>query len=112
VAGGVNRVVLVGTIGRYGMEVKHSTGGTPSASFMLIVSEMGTDGKAHETYVPCEIWGKKAAAAGEVDAGQLVLFEGKLRKRQKGEGQWELCVSGWEVTPVLAPQASLTGSSN
>ena len=28
------------------------------------------------------------------------LFEGKLRKRQKGE-QWELIVAGFEVQPVI-----------
>ena len=59
-----------------------------------------------------ECWGKKAEAAGECEAGQAVLFEGKLRKRQKTEGQWEMIVSGFEVTPVLTPAASLTGNPN
>ncbi|SRR6266849_3125407 len=97
---GVNRVVLLGTISTYGMEVRYSPTGTPCASFTLVVSEAGQDGKNHAVYVPCEVWGKKAEAAGELEAGQLVLFEGKLRKRQKGE-QWELIVSGFEVQPVL-----------
>ena len=59
--------------------------------------------------IPCEVWGKRAEATGELEAGQLALFEGKLAKRRKGE-QWELVVSGFQVTPVVAPSA--TGSSN
>ena len=107
--GGVNRAVLLGAIGKYGVEVRYATSGAPCASFMLVVTEQGQDGKEHATLIPCECWGKKAEAAGELDAGALVLFEGKLRKRQKGEGQWEMVVSGFELTPVLAP--TLTGSS-
>ena len=110
--GGVNRVVLLGVIGRYGITMKYANNGTPCASFTLIISEQGQDGKAHSTFVDCEVWGKKAEAASEIEAGALVLYEGKLRKRQKGEGQWELIVSGFDVTPVLIPTPSLTGSSN
>ncbi len=100
-SGGVNRVVLFGTIGKYGVEVRYAPNGTPCASFMLVVTEQGQDGKEHATYVDCECWGRKAEAAGELEAGQLGLFEGKLRKRQKGE-QWELVVSGFEVTAITA----------
>ena len=107
----VNRVVLLGTIGKYGMAVKYANNGTPCTFFTLVVSEQGQDGREHATYVECEVWGKKAEAAGELETGQLVLFEGRLRKRQKGE-QWEMVVSGFEVTPIVAPQASMTGSTN
>jgi primosomal replication protein N len=103
VMGGVNRVVLVGAIGKYGIEVKYSTNGSPYASFMLVVTEQGQDGKDHPTLIPCEVWGKKAENASELDAGQCVVFEGTLRKRPKGEGQWDMVVSGFELTPVLAP---------
>jgi len=107
--GGVNRVVLLGTIGKYGVEVRYANSGAPCASFALIVHEQGRDGKTYPALIPCEVWGKKTEAAGEIEAGQLVLFEGKLRKRQKSEGQWELIVSGFEVTPLLAPATVLTG---
>jgi single stranded DNA-binding protein len=107
--GGVNRVVLLGTIGQYGVEARYANSGAPCASFTLAVAEVAQDGKEYTTLIPCECWGKKAEAAGELEVGQLVLFEGKLRKRQKGE-QWELVVSGFAVTPVLAP--TLAGSSN
>jgi single-stranded DNA-binding protein len=89
----VNRVVLVGEIGRYGVTVRYADSGTPCASFALVLQEQGQDGKAFQTLVDCQVWGKKAEAAGELEAGQLVLFEGKLAKRKKGE-QWELCGSG------------------
>src|SRR5262249_29441431 len=110
--GGVNRTILLGTIGKYGVEVTYSTNGSPCASFMLVVAEHGQDGREYTTLVPCEVWGKKAEAAGELEPGALVLFEGKLRKRQKGEGQWELVVSGFEVTPILTPAAVSAGSNN
>ena len=106
-AASVNRVVLLGTISTYGLEVRYTPSGTPCASFTLVVSEVGQDGKSHEVYVPCEVWGKKAEAAGECEAGQLVLFEGKLRKRPKGD-TWEFVVSGFEVQPVLLPAVSGT----
>lgn len=61
--------------------------------------------------MPCEVWGKKAEAASELDIGQLCLLEGKLAKRKKGE-QWELVVSGWQVQPVLPPVASMSGRCN
>ena len=100
--GGVNRVLLCGCIGKYGVEVRYHASGTPYASFMLVIPEQGQDGKTYSTLVPCEVWGKKAEAAGELEPGQLALFEGKLKRRQKGEG-WELLVSGYEVTAITAP---------
>jgi len=48
---------------------------------------------------PCEVWGKKAEAASELEAGMPVVFEGRLKKRQRGE-QWELIVSGFEVNAI------------
>ena len=103
----VNRVVLLGTIGQYGVTVSYSTTGSPCASFMLAVAERGADGTAFTTLIPCQCWGKKAEAASELDANQAVLFEGKIAKRRKGDG-WELCVSGFEVLPVGLP--ALTGA--
>jgi|RhiMetdeSRZDD1v2_1073273.scaffolds.fasta_scaffold102503_1 primosomal replication protein N len=98
----VNRTILLGAIGRYGVEVRYANSGAPLASFTLVCSEQWQDGTMHELYIPCEIAGKRAEAASEVAAGTLVLFEGKLAKRKKGE-QWELLVSGFELTPVLPP---------
>jgi hypothetical protein len=107
----VNRVVLLGEIGRYGVTVSYHDSGTPRASFTLVVYEQGQDGKTFPTLIDCQVFGKKAEAAGEIEAGQLVLFEGRLAKRKKGEA-WELCVSGFEVTPITAQVPTLTGNCN
>jgi len=102
--GSVNRVILLGQISRSGIEVRYSPSGSPCASFVLVLPEVGQDRREHVTLIPCEVWGKKAETVGELDAGVLVLFEGRLQKRRK-DGGWELYVSGWEVTPILTPVA-------
>ena len=101
-AGGVNHVVLLGVVSKYGVEVRFNASGTACASFMLVLSEQAQDGKIYSTLVPCEIWGRKSEAASEIEAGTLVLFEGKLKKQKKGEA-WELVVSGYELTAITAP---------
>jgi hypothetical protein len=99
--GSVNKVIVVGIIGKFGVTVKYATSGTPCAAFTLVLTDQGQDGKLHATYVDCEVWGKKAEAVGELESGQLALFEGKLAKRRKGE-QWELIIAGFDVTPITA----------
>jgi single-stranded DNA-binding protein len=108
---GINRVVLCGTIGKYGVEVRYHPSGTPYASFLLAIPEQSQEGKWYSTLIPCECWGKKAEAAGELDPGQLVLFEGKLKRQKKGENEWTMLVSGFEVTPIVAPVPAMTGSN-
>ena len=97
----VNKVLLVGTIGQYGVEMRYANSGTACASFTLVLEEDGSDGKLHQIYITCEVWGKKAEAASELEAGMLCLFEGKLARRRKGE-QWEWVVSGFHVQPIGA----------
>ncbi len=104
-SGSVNRCLLLGTIGRQGVTVRYLDSGQPCASFTLVLAEVGQDGREHLTLVECQCFGKKAEAASEIDAGTVVLFEGKLSKRRKGEKEWELVVSGYEVTPLLHPVA-------
>lgn len=110
--GGVNRVILVGTISKYGVTVKYATSGTPCASFAVELREQDRDGKTHVLFQDCEVWGRRAEAAGELEPGQLILLDGKLSRRKKGEGTWETVVSSLDVTPITLPVASLTGSSN
>jgi primosomal replication protein N len=97
----VNRCVLLGCISTYGVSVKYAPSGTPCTSFTLVLREQGQDAREHTTLVECECWGRKAEAAGELKAGQLVLFEGRLRKVKKGE-DWTMVVSGFEVCPIRA----------
>jgi single-stranded DNA-binding protein len=105
---GSARCLVVGCIGKYGVEMRYATTGTPCASFTLVVSELGQDGRMHELWVPCEVWGKRAEGVTALEAGQLCLFDGKLAKRKKGE-QWEFVVSGWDVQVLGAPMAALPG---
>jgi len=107
--GGTSRAIVIGTISRPGVEVRYSGAGIACASFTLTVTEHGQDGKEHPTFIACECWGKQAEQAGECEAGQLCLFEGRLAKRRKGE-QWELIVSGYALMPLAQPQPSPVGS--
>jgi hypothetical protein len=109
--GCINRVFLCGEIGRSGVTVKFAQSGAACANFTLVLTEQGSDGKEHATFVDCECWGKKAEAASELEPGQLALFEDKLAKRKRGE-TWELVVSGFELSPVLPAHASMTGRTN
>jgi single-stranded DNA-binding protein len=103
---GIARCLVLGVIGKSGVAVRYSTTGSPCASFTLVVREQGQDGKVHELWVPCEVWGKRAEGVTALEAGQLCLFDGKLAKRKKGE-QWEFVVSGWDVQVLGAPMAAL-----
>jgi hypothetical protein len=100
----VNRVLLLGVISKHGVDVSYHGQGMPKAAFMLVVSELGSDGKPHQLWQPVEIWGKKAKQVGELDAGALVLVDGKLRRTKKGES-WETVVSGFDCTPLQVPTA-------
>jgi hypothetical protein len=92
----INRVTLVGAIGKYGVEVSYHGQGTAKATFTLIVVEVGSDGKDHQLWQPCEVWGKRAEQVGELEVGDVVLIEGKLRRVKRGES-WETVVSGFEA---------------
>lgn len=101
---GVNRVVLLGTIGKYPPSLHYAPSGTACASCHLVIPEPAQDGQWFSTLVPCEVWGKRAEAASLLAPGTLVLFEGKLQKRKKGEA-WELIVSGFDLRPLTEQTA-------
>ena len=96
----VNRVVLVGAITERGVEVSFvGDGGTAKASFAIQVTE-SREGRDYKTLVPCNVWGKNAEAAGEIEAGQMVVLEGKLRSEKKADQTWQMVVSGFELLPL------------
>lgn len=95
----INRVILLGTIAQSGVEMRFTDRGTAHATFTLVLTELGQDGREHATWITCECWGKGAEKAGELEPGQCVLFEGKLRRTRRGE-QWDTTISGFEVNPV------------
>ena len=96
---GINHVSVLGRVGKYGVSLRQQ--GADCASFVLAVAECGKDGKTYITRIPIEIWGKHAHEATALAAGQLVLVEGKLKKRKRPDEEWELIVSSFEATPVL-----------
>ena len=101
----VNRVILLGEISKEGVEMRYNDRGTARASFMLVLSEVGNDGKTYQNWFPCEVWGKSAEKAGELESGDTVLFEGKLRRQKRGE-TWETVASGLDVTPLRPPKTT------
>jgi single-stranded DNA-binding protein len=95
---GINRVIVLGRVTKYGVALRQQ--GPDCASFVLAVPECGKDGKAYITRVPIEIWGNRAQDATTLSAGQLVLVEGRLRKRKRPDDEWEAVISSWEAMPV------------
>ena len=83
----LNRVVLLGVVSKYWTEISSLPNDTAKCTLSLMVSEE-RQGKAFVTYIPCEIFGKGAEGAGECEAGQLVVCEGKLGQRKKWDS-WE-----------------------
>jgi primosomal replication protein N len=80
--GCVNREILVGTMTKQGVTVKYAPSGAPCANFTIQLTETGQDGKQHAIFVECEVWGRKAEAVSELEAGQLALFKGKLARHK------------------------------
>jgi len=85
-AGGVNKVILVGNLGR-DPEVRHLENGTPVASFSLATSETYRDRTTGERKTITEwhnvvLWrGLAEVAEKYLHKGDQVYIEGKLRTR-------------------------------
>jgi single-stranded DNA-binding protein len=107
--GGIARAVVVGTISRDGVSVRYASSGAACASFTLVTTEVWQDGTEHPNFYECECWGKKAEAASELEPGQLCVFEGKIGKRKKGDGQRDWVISGFELTSLLVQAPALPG---
>ena len=95
---GINRVLVLGRVGKYGVILRQQ--GADCASFVLNIPECGRDGQIYTTRVPIEVWGKHAQEATRLGAGQWVLVEGRMRKRKRPDEEWELCISAFEAVPV------------
>ena len=85
-AGGVNKVILIGNLGA-DPEVRYTPGGQPVANFRIATSENWVDkqGQKQERTEWHRIvaWGKLAELCGEYLAkGRQVFVEGKLQTRQ------------------------------
>jgi single-strand DNA-binding protein len=83
---GVNKVILVGNLGR-DPEVRYTASGTPVANFTMATTERWND-QAGERQERTEwhrivVWGKQAEIAGEyLRKGRQVYVEGSLQTRE------------------------------
>ena len=50
---GINRVLVLGRVGKYGVSLRQQ--GADCASYFLAVPECGKDGKTYTTRIPIEI---------------------------------------------------------
>lgn len=93
-AGGVNKVILVGNLGQ-DPEIRYTPDGRPIANFSIATSENWRDKNSGERREKTEwhrvvVFGKLAEICGEyLSKGRQVYIEGKLqtRKWQTKEGQ-------------------------
>ncbi len=85
-AAGVNRVILIGHVGR-DAEVRFTQGGTPVANFTLATSEAfggrdGTERQERTEWHSIVCWGRQAEIAGQyIKKGRQVFVEGRLQTR-------------------------------
>jgi single-strand DNA-binding protein len=84
---GVNKVILVGNLGR-DPEVRYTSSGTPVANFTMATTERWNDPTSGERKEKTEwhrvvVWGKQAEIAGEyLRKGRQVYVEGSLQTRE------------------------------
>jgi single-strand DNA-binding protein len=90
-AGGINKVILVGNLGQ-DPEIRYTADGRPIANFSIATSETWTDKSSGERREKTEwhrvvVFGKLAEICGEyLSKGRQVYIEGKLQTR-KWQGQ-------------------------
>jgi single-strand DNA-binding protein len=94
-AGTVNRVILVGRLGK-DPEIKYTPSGMAMATFSLATDENRKDSEgkwqSQTEWHNIVLWGKQAERAGEfLKKGRLIYVEGRLQTRtwedQQGGGQ-------------------------
>jgi len=106
-AGTVNKVVLIGRLGK-DPEVKSVAGGTTLTSFSLATDETWTDGRGEKQsrtdWHNIVAWGKLGEICGQyLSKGKLVYIEGSIRYEQ-----WEDKESGQKRTATKIVAAKMT----
>ncbi|MBU0507742.1 single-stranded DNA-binding protein [bacterium] len=102
-AGTVNRVILVGRLGK-DPEIKYTPSGMALATFSLATDESRKDSEGNRQQITewhnIVLWGKQAEIAGEfLRKGKLIYVEGRLQTRswddaQSGEKRYRTEVQG------------------
>lgn len=106
--GSVNKVLLVGNLGR-DAEVRYTPGGAPVASFSIATTENWTskDGEKHEQteWHRIVLWGKQAETLQPyLTKGKQIFVEGRLQTRQ-----WEKDGQKHYTTEIKADRIVLLG---
>ena len=96
-AGGINKVILVGNLGQ-DPEIRYTADGRPIANFSIATSETWNDKSSGERREKTEwhrvvVFGKLAGICGEyLSKGRQVYIEGKLQTRKwqgkDGQDRW------------------------
>lgn len=118
-SGSVNRVILVGHLGK-DPEIKYTASGMAMAKFSVATSEVRKDpqGNRQESteWHNVVLWGKQAEIASEyLKKGALIYLEGRLRTRswddaQGGGKRYATDVNAERFT-MLGPRQDRTGTS-
>jgi single-stranded DNA-binding protein len=114
----LNKVVLIGRIGKRGVKVTYSDQAVPTCSLTLEVDEVSQGGKVFTTCLPVESVGKYAEdMAHGLEPGDEVLVDAKLKYRRMtdkktGGRTSQLRVSGWTVTKAMAALVRASGNSH
>jgi single-stranded DNA-binding protein len=105
----VNRVILAGEVGQYGVKISYTETGKPQTSFTLICTEAGKSGE-FKAFIPVLIVGGNAEPLAEsIEPGDLVLVEGKLQyKPGKTKDSGKLMVTTYSVQRPLTAAAAST----
>jgi primosomal replication protein N len=75
----LNRVILSGTIGQYGINIEWTAAGKPQTSLTLVCEEEGKVSTTFRTFIPVLIVGTQAEALAEtLEPGDVVLLAGQL----------------------------------
>jgi len=109
--GSVNKVILVGNLGR-DAELRHTPGGVPVASFSIATTETWPDKATGQRQEKTEwhrisLWGKMAESLTEyLVKGKQIYLEGRLqtRKWQDKEGHEKF------TTEIVADRMQMLGS--
>jgi single-strand DNA-binding protein len=110
----INKVIVMGRV-QEGLKLTYSPEGTPQCSLTVLVEEGGKDGSTYKLYLPVDVFSTHAEwVAAHVNAGDLVLIDGKLRWKSwldtQGQKQGKLALMGWQVS-LLTPTPAMVAAT-
>src|SRR5262245_18443502 len=78
----MNKVLLLGHVGKFGVKLTYLASGKPMLTFTLVLERQVGD-KVYASYIPVQVFGRDTEALAEhVEPGDLVNLEGTLGYRQ------------------------------